>query len=376
MVDLTPIINSELARYGGPVLIYDTSRIRANIVELTEAFGGDPTHVFFAVKSFPTPCIIRQAWEAGIGFEVSTEREYQLLPKDLSGRTVSLTGPLPQKPARFLALGNQLQVQLEVPGGRENRTGATHCHFGLRLDHKSMPVDASLLVEKDRPSRFGVSWEVFLDSAPLFRNGVLSGVHLHNGSEVNTAEFYRAALQMILWAEKNNGIRLRYANLGGGFHSIPQADLVQLLSDLRNDAGDLPIFIEPGHVLCRNAGFLLCRAQSVRPFGGERYHVTLDASYDCHAKWSRPSWAGPEDLQIVKMPYQTIPTPEPGFLFLVFTGATCYEKDQLGIFRVPQMASGPPVAPGDPILLSNINGYSFAWNTEFNGVPKATVRFV
>jgi diaminopimelate decarboxylase len=34
-----------------------------------------------------------------------------------------------------------------------------------------------------------------------------------------------------------------------------------------------------------------------------------------------------------------------------------------------------PIKPNDPILLSNINGYSFAWNTEFNGVPKAKVRF-
>jgi diaminopimelate decarboxylase len=85
---------------------------------------------------------------------------------------------------------------------------------------------------------------------------------------------------------------------------------------------------------------------------------------------------GPENLLIVKMPYQKIIAAQPGFQFFIFTGATCHESDQLGIFRVAQNGSVPPVAPIDPILLSNINGYSFAWNTEFNGVPKARVRFV
>jgi len=73
------------------------------------------------------------------------------------------------------------------------------------------------------------------------------------------------------------------------------------------------------------------------------------------------------------MPHKNIPKPKQGFNFIIFTGATCYERDQLGIFRVK--GSVLPIKPGDPILLSNINGYSFAWQTGFNGVPKAKVRF-
>ena len=180
---------------------------------------------------------------------------------------------------------------------------------------------------------------------------------------------------MILDVAKKDQIPLRYVNLGGGFHPIPQPQLMYLLSELRKSAGELPIFIEPGHVLCRNAGFLLCKVHAVRPFGGERYHITLDASYDCHAKWSYPSWAGPESCEITKMPHQKIPGPEPGYKFLIFTGATCYERDQLGIFRVTENGPALPVAPGDPVLLSNVNGYSFAWNTGFNGVSKARVKF-
>ena len=70
-----------------------------------------------------------------------------------------------------------------------------------------------------------------------------------------------------------------------------------------------------------------------------------------------------------------IPDPEKGFRLFVFSGATCYEKDQLGIFKIANNNSVLPIAPSDPILLSNINGYSFAWNKGFNGVQKAKVRF-
>jgi len=310
-----------------------------------------------------------------MGFEVSAEREYRLLPKDLSGRTVSVTSPLGEYSERFLEFGNRLQVQIDTPSGRNSGAQRARCQFGLRFNHQLLPIDSSVLAEPDRPSRFGVSWESFLASAPLFRDGFLSGVHLHNGSEANTSAFYRAALNVILMAAKDHRIPLRYVNIGGGFHPIPQLKLVELLNELHKLAGEVPIFIEPGHVLCRNSGYLLCKAYNVRSLGGQRYYVTLDASYDCHAKWSRPSWAGPENLQIDKMPYQNIPAAESGFQFIIFTGATCYERDQLGIFRVVKNGSALPVAPDDLILLSNINGYSFAWNTGFNGVAKARVRF-
>jgi diaminopimelate decarboxylase len=75
------------------------------------------------------------------------------------------------------------------------------------------------------------------------------------------------------------------------------------------------------------------------------------------------------------MPYQRIPDPEPGYILLILSGATCHEKDQLGVFRIVHDGTTFPIKPNDPILLSNINGYSFAWNTGFNGVPKAKVRF-
>jgi diaminopimelate decarboxylase len=376
MVDLKQIVNEELDRYAGPVLIFDKARIRANLTCLVESLGGDAGRVLFAVKSFPLPEILTMAWEVGVGFEVSNQREYQLLPRELSGRTVSLNSPLREGPSGFLEFGNRLNIHLDAAPDRYIGPLPSGSSFCLRLSHKSLPVDPSLLIERDRPSRFGVPWDSFLAAAPLFQQGILRGVHVHNGSEVNTAAFYRAALKLIINTSQEHGIPLRYVNLGGGFHSIAQAELEQLLNDLHTTAGELSVFIEPGHVLCREAGFLLSKVHEVRPFGGGRYHVTVDASYDCHAKWSHPSWGLPVDLDIVKLPHREIPAPRPGFQILRITGSSCYEHDQLGIFCLPERSPTPPLKPGDPIVLSNINGYSYAWNTGFNGILPARLRLV
>jgi diaminopimelate decarboxylase len=375
MIDIQQLVGEELDHYAGPVLIFDKARIGANLGRLVQSLGGDAGRVLFAVKSFPLPEILGMVAEAGAGFEVSNRSEYQLLPRVLSGRTISLNSPLRDDPRGFLEFGNRLNVHLDtVPD--HHITVPSGASFCLRLSHKSLPVDPSLLTEPERPSRFGVPWESFLAAAPLFQQGILSGVHIHNGSEANTAAFYRAALELIIDASREHDIPLRYVNLGGGFHPISQVELEPLLGELHMMAGELPLFIEPGHVLCRGAGFLLSKVHEVRPFGGGRYHVTVDASYDCHAKWSQPSWGFPSDLGIVKLPHLQIPAPMPGFQILRITGSSCYERDQLGIFCLPERSHRPPVKPGDPILLSNINGYSYAWNTGFNGIRPARLRLV
>jgi diaminopimelate decarboxylase len=369
------VSRDEWERYEAPVLLYDIARIRANISELAAACAGNPGHMLFAVKSFPAARILVMAYEIGMGFEVSAEQEYQMLPSDLSGRIVSLNSPFPLSSDRFLWAGNLLQNQQNSLAEAKRYKASDRCHPGLRLNHQTLPIDPTLICIQERPSRFGITWQSFLESAPLFREGVVSGVHLHNGSEQNSAGFYLAALRTILEAAAQFRIPLDYVNLGGGYHSIPQPELVQLLTELHRIAGDVPLFIEPGHILCRDAGFLLCQVRSIRDLGGERYFVNLDASYDCHTRWSYPSWTNLANCAITKMPYQRIPDPEPGYILLILTGATCHEKDQLGVFRMVRDGTTLPIKPNDPILLSNINGYSFAWNTEFNGVPKAKVRF-
>ena len=74
-MNLQQIVDDELRRYSGPVLIFDREQIRSNLIGLGKAFGANPGGMLFAVKSFPHADILQTVWETEGGFEVSNERE-------------------------------------------------------------------------------------------------------------------------------------------------------------------------------------------------------------------------------------------------------------------------------------------------------------
>ena len=246
--------------------------------------------------------------------------------------------------------------------------------LALRLSHTTLelPVDRS---EGQRPSRFGATPDVFIESAPLFRSGRLRGVHLHNGSEANTAADFRAALAIILSIARARDIPLSYINLGGGLHPLGNDELSILLPELAASAGAIPLYIEPGKVVSRGAGYLLSRVLAVREVERDRFMVTLDASYECHANWSDLTWRAGPSHDAARHTHGSTPAIGAGQQAWHFTGASCHEYDVLGVYTMPARER-PAVAVGDVITFADLSGYSMAWNTSFNGIPAARVRFV
>ena len=367
------VLEEEAKRYVSPTQLFDIGRIRANLITFGDALGGVGS-LLFAVKSFPNPHVLRLAAEVGVGFEVSSLSEYDLLPEDLEGLTVSLNPAGPCDPRPFTTRRNRLHVNLNwVTTGKLPSPG-DGCELSLRLCHTDLELDEWNL-EEERPSRFGVTEKIFVKNGDLFRSGVMRGVHLHNGSEVNTTGFYISAIRRVLSLAHQHDIPVQFINLGGGFHPIPDRDLFTLLTQLDLEAAGVRLFAEPGHVLCRNAGYLICKAIDVRSIDGSRYHVILDTSYECHCKWSIPLWHPHSGLVAQRYPHNQVPTPEPGFDFVMFAGSSCYERDLMGVYRISTSRKFP-IEVDDIVIFKNLNGYSYAWNTSFNGIPEARLRLV
>lgn len=360
--------------YCGPSLEYQLTRIRSNCAAMIDAFGGHPERVLFAVKSFPSREIIGIAADLSMGFEVSNLAEYQMLPSDLGGVTVALNGTQETNVGPFLERGNKLIFNMPSRP-RGSPPSGPGCRLGVRLCHTTIPLPDGQR-ERLAHSRFGMPWEELEQVAPLFRGGWLSGLHCHNGSEENSADFYRAFVEAVSTANCHHDLRLSYVDLGGGFHSLEDGELVALLRELGSGSHDFEVFIEPGQVLTRGAGRLRCRVTHVLQMSPQRLHVNLDASFDCHARWSTLNLEPPFGLEVRRMPHGRIPEPEEGCVDMVFNGATCFEGDRLGIYRVKAGGANPPLTVGDEVVFSNVTGYSAAWNTGFNGVAPAQVVYV
>lgn len=356
-----------------PTQVYDLGRIGATLRALGEALG-DPGRALMAVKSFPAPEVLSLLAELGAGFEVSSPLEYDLLPPLPAGRMVSLNAPVPGDPATYLRLGNRLDIHLDGPAQAGGLwpvpDGVRLC---LRVSHTALGDGTAGPTE--RRSRFGITPRELLGVADELRRGRFRGISLHGGSEHNTAAFYRAAVTGIRGLLDAAGASVEVIDLGGGLHRLSDAELPGVIAELRAIAAPSELQLEPGRILTRGAGVLLARVLDVRELATGSWKATLDASYECHAKWSDLRWLAPRALAAWPERHNDVPAPTSTRHVLYLVGASCVEMDVLAVQTIAATAH-PPVAPGEVLAFADLDGYAFAWKTSFNGVPRAATRFV
>jgi carboxynorspermidine decarboxylase len=175
------------------------------------------------------------------------------------------------------------------------------------------------------------------------------GLHIHHGpvTAASAERFIATARAAIDLA----GFAPDFLDLGGAWHGI--VDIAGAFAEIRA-AFEMPIFVEPGRACADGAGFAVGRVMSRREVA-DRILVVTDLSRVCHLRWSQVEL-------VAKAPH-----PGTGRKLLV-TGATCYEEDVIGEWTVGDV--------GDRVVLRNVSGYAYAWNTSFGGVPAADVVFV
>ena len=129
------------------------------------------------------------------------------------------------------------------------------------------------------------------------------------------------------------------------------------------------VFFEPGHILSQQASYALGKILSIKEMYGH-YYLTLDLSRKCHLKWSDPRCFSLEP------PLQTEEYLEVAPTKIHFGSPTCFEHDHIQTLEMPVLNQVLPFKEGEIIVFSHVNGYSTAWNTAFNGIPKAKVLYL
>ena len=111
--------------YKGPTLVYDLNFIRTRMIFLRDLCVENNITPLFTVKSFPFKPVLALAHEIMPGFEISNLSEYALLPKDLSGKCLSINDPT-----------QQLGLTIPIPEQTDN-----HCYVHLdKLNEASTQI--------------------------------------------------------------------------------------------------------------------------------------------------------------------------------------------------------------------------------------------
>ncbi|WP_147297088.1 type III PLP-dependent enzyme domain-containing protein [Chromobacterium vaccinii] len=211
-------------------------------------------------------------------------------------------------------------------------------------------------------SRFGLDFPSKYCIEQLIKIG-LKGLHIHSSNEKSIVDYTNISKKII--SEYGNLLdSLSYINFGG---SLPKNSIDMIDGIFEAIRKILPahiqIQIEPGALFWGGAITLATKVVSTNFYHDKNIHlITLDASQECHLKWSKgrlilnKKELGGKNLQNV-----------------IFGGATCYEQDIIGAYQIPSNLL-PEV--GDVIFFENISSYSLAWNTEFNGIQKSSVEII
>ncbi len=390
--DLPPAIRELIAQLSpedGPQLIFDRAQLHQNFLELASAARAPGIQALFAVKAFPHPEVLKVAAALTAGFDVASIAELELtLPLLRASSFVSITDPTGRAGARLTVQPFRPEAGQQQPDYARSSTSiiscesleqleraitaAPHARFAARISSSILGRDRAVgsiqSGDGHHRSRFGVDVDptraraLVAEMAALAASrGCLFGLHLHHSGVVPTSiERFLDSARAILALAASAGVTPSFLNLGGSWHGVTAklSDALRALaSELRAVAPNLPILVEPGRLLARDAGYALGWIQSTRALD-DRLLSVLDLSRVCHLRWGQPSLVAP--------------APRPGRARkLVVAGPTCYEDDLIGEWLVDEDL---PLAPGTPLLFRDVTGYAVAWNSPFAGVPAATVR--
>ena len=349
-----------------PTLVFDIKRIEDRMQWLSELCGPLGVLALAAVKSCPDPRYLEAAFKYLDGFDISNAAEYACLPDSLTDKLVSITSPQVSVDCdQFIAKGNAAVIALDSQAQLDN-------HF---KENPSIPYllrvqGSDLINTSDRgfyaETRFGFSLEgatQVLQQAQVVANPP-AGFHVHHGSERNSASTYRCIIQSLRLLALQLRLGPTFINLGGGWHGLDKNEIGEVLTAARRAfPSTCSIIMEPGQWYGMNSGFALGTIVN-QVICGDVIKYTMNLSSQCHLKWSEP-----------KLVYPMAPRPRK-FREVQFFGATCYEGDTVGSFLLPFVESFDEesgFALGSTIILSNICLYSIAWNTAFNGIPRADI---
>ena len=355
--DLPVAIAAAIERCSRPSLVFDLSRIEANLRAIADAARPLGITVLFAAKSFPHPAVRELASRWFDGFDAASAGELADLPDVRVISVVDPSGPL--SGIGDAARSSRLIVGCETV--EQVRAAPPRAEIAIRLSAsltaRDPAVGAVQHATGHRRSRFG------LDVDPARRRAAIAelvgaatgrpiGLHVHHGPVAATSgERYVATALAALAAAADAGFTPRFLDVGGAWHAV--ADIPAALAELRAAVPDLELIVEPGRAIATGAGFACGRVVVARELDDRAMRV-VDLSRICHLRWSQ--------VELVA----SAPEPESPLLFV---GPTCFEEDVLGEWPVDPSR----FAAGARVVLRNVTGYAVAWNTGFGGVPPADV---
>jgi diaminopimelate decarboxylase len=367
---------SDLAdRLGTPLYIYSARTLRRHFRVLSDAFKGTDSLICFAMKALSNLSVLKLFADMGAGFDIVSVGELMRCLRagaDAGKIVFSGVGKTDEEieaalRAKILMINVESRPELHRISEIARLMGL-NAPVSLRVNPDLDPGTHPHISTGHRDSKFGIPLSQvnqYYAEARTLPNLELAGLSTHIGSQITeTAPFIEAAEKVakIVKALRENGIALKYLDLGGGLgiayqeEPPPPSQYAAALMGPLNPLG-LKIIIEPGRVLVGNAGVLVTKVLYVKETDVKRFIVVDGAMNDL----IRPVLyeAYHEIRPVVKRGSGKIITVD-------VVGPVCESGDFFARER-----DLPEVQSGDLLAVMSAGAYGFVMASNYNSRPRA-----
>ncbi len=381
--------------YGSPCFIYSQATLTHHLEAIRTAFAPLNPLVCFSVKSCSNVHLLRLLVKQGAGLDVVSGGE---LYRALHVET-------PRERIVFAGVGkSEREIEEAITAG----VGSLNVESAAELERVyttaerlRLPIDVAVRVNPDvidsrthvktatgnARSKFGIAFDQVVETilaVPPSDYARVTGLHVHIGSPIYSAQPYLAALERVfalITELRRHGREITVLDLGGGFPAIYEKRSEAVA--LREITGPIVSFVEPfvasggritvepGRSISANAGILATTVEYVKR-SGETTSVVLDAGmnvlvrptlYDAfHFVWptNYDRFEGHWSNLTGASPLANTPS-----MVADIVGPICESGDYLALERTI-----PPIASGDRMVAFSVGAYGMTMASQYNSRPR------
>jgi len=365
-----------VSEFPTPFYIYDEKAIRENVRNLKKAFSwNDGYHEYFAVKSTPTPYILKIFKEEGCGVDCASLTELMLADQcGFSNEDIMFTSNVTTSDEYILAKKLGAIINLDDTAHIDflnNCAGIPEticCRLNLGEDIKY----EDKVVINLKNSKFGSTKEQIFDGFKYLKKlGVKQfGIHAQFGSHKRDAEYFgnnsRKIFEYVVDLHKNTGIKVDFINLAGGLgiHFLPEdspTDIEAIGHCIKKaydetiiNAGLAPIslFTELGIYMTGPYGYFVSSVLHVKKT--YKNFIGLDAS--TNSFMSPAKYNNYYHISVIGNENE-----ECNDVYDI-TGALCEDRDRFAIDRPL-----PHIQEGNILIFHDAGAYTYSHSYNFNG---------
>ena len=381
-----PLSHSQLVelakKFPTPFYIYDEKAIRENVKYFYKAFSIFPSFTeYFAVKALPNPYILKVLENEGCGGDCSSLPELMLCEKSgITGHRIMFTSN--DTPAQEFVYAQKL-------GAIINLDDITHIDFlknalggklpdtiCFRYNPGPLKEGGNSIIGKPEEAKYGLTKEQMIQAYKICKaEGVKHfGIHTMVASNELNPDFFvdtaRIVFELILEVQKECGVNIEFADLGGGV-GIPykpdqkkvDLDYVAKRTKVLYDKMIVPAGLDPlklcfecGRPITGPYGWLVTKA--IHEKNIYRNYIGVDASM---ADLMRPGMYGAYH-EVTVSGKENAPK---DYIYDV-SGSLCENCDKFAVQR-----NLPKIETGDLLIIHDAGAHGRAMGFNYNGKLRA-----